>query len=313
MPIRISDAAAQLQTDESEIRDLLMQHRDRFASGGEGDVLADPDFELLRMLVREAHGEALAPIVTVTSGKGGVGKTSTSVNVAVELSKRGRRVILLDADLGLANAHIVAGLRAADRTLSDYLQGDSDLIDIVMDGPAGLKIISGGSGIKEMADLDQKGRTRIIDAVRALRPHCDLILIDTGAGIGDTVTDFVKAADHTLVVTTGNFAAIADAYGIIKVLAQSGYEKPMHVIVNRARSPEEAEQVFTKLNGCSRRFLNSSLNWLGLLPEDSGVEGAVLQRTPFCIANPNSVATRYLTRLVDALDRVLPSQRVRVG
>lgn len=246
-----------------------------------------------------------ANIIAVTSGKGGVGKSSLTVNLAAEFSTRGFRTIIIDVDLGLSNAHILAGMKPG-KTLTDFLDGSVALADIVMDGPAGVKLISGGSGVREMANLDASGRRRILDAIEQLRPHCDLILLDTGAGISNAVTDFVSISNHTIVVTTSNFAAIADAYGIIKVMAQDGFKGTMHLIINRVRSPEEAEQVHKKLQGCTERFLGFELNWLGLLPEDSSVEGAVLQRSPFCEAFPASVATRYLKKLATALERFLP-------
>lgn len=247
----------------------------------------------------------LAPIFAVTSGKGGVGKTSLSVNMATEFARRGHRVIVVDCDLGLANTHILAGIKPS-RTLSDYVEGRAELADVILDGPAGVKYISGGSGVKEMADLDQGGRNTILGALQDLRPFCDLLLVDTAAGVSRSVTDFVSVSDHTIVVTTSNFAAIADAYGIIKILVQEGCRSPMHCVVNRVRSPEEAEQVFVKLKGCAERFLGFELNWLGLLPEDHSVEGAVLKRLPFAEAFPGSVATRYLKKLVTGLERYLP-------
>jgi flagellar biosynthesis protein FlhG len=246
-----------------------------------------------------------AVIFAVTSGKGGVGKTATSVNVAVEFAKRGYRTIIVDTDLGLANTHILAGLKPT-HTLSDYLEGKVALPEIIMDGPSGVKFISGGSGIQEMANLDDGGRKKILGAVEELRPYCDLIVLDTGAGVSKSVTDFVSVSDHTIVVTTSNFAAIADAYGIIKIMIQEGYRSQMHLLVNRVRSPEEAEQVYKKLKGCTERFLSFDLNYLGLLPEDTCVEGAVTRRTPFCEAFPGSVATRYLKKVVSALERYLP-------
>lgn len=247
-----------------------------------------------------------ATVFSICSGKGGVGKTSMCVNLATEFSSRGFRTIIVDADLGLSNTHILAGLKP-EKTLSDYLENRAELAEIILDGPAGVKFISGGSGVREMADLDGDGRGRILEAIESLKPHCDLILIDTGAGISRAVTDFVSISDHTIVVTTSNFAAIADAYGIIKVVVQDGYSKTLHLAINRVRSPEEGEQVYKKLKGCAERFLNFDLNWLGLLPEDHTVEGAVLKRQPFCEAFPSSVATRYLKKLATALERYIGS------
>jgi flagellar biosynthesis protein FlhG len=247
-----------------------------------------------------------ATVFAVTSGKGGVGKTSLSVNVACEFSRRNYRTVILDADLGLANAHILAGIKP-QRTLSDYIEGKAALVDIIEPGPCKVKFISGGSGIKEMANLDDSGRGRIREVIEELKPFCDVVILDTGAGVAKSVTDFVAMADHTIVVTTSNFAAIADAYGIVKVVVQDGYKNPIHCVVNRVRSPEEAEQVFMKLKGCTERFLGYDLNWLGLLPEDNSVESAVLKRSPFSEAFPGSVAARYLAKVVSSLERYVAS------
>ncbi len=251
-------------------------------------------------------------VFAVTSGKGGVGKTSLSVSLASEFASRGYRTIIIDADLGLANTHIVAGVKP-EKTLCDYLSGKADISEVIVDGPNGIKLISGGSGIKEMANLDDKGRQDILGAINELRPYCDLLMLDTGAGVSSNVTDFVSIADHTILVTTTNFAAIADAYGIVKVMVQEGYDKPMHLLVNRVRSPEEAEQVYKKLSGCTDRFLEFELNWLGLMPEDTSVESAVIKRTPFTEAFPTSAATRYLKKVAGALEKFMPPAKAKTN
>jgi flagellar biosynthesis protein FlhG len=226
--------------------------------------------------------------------------------MAVEFAMREHRTIVVDCDLGLANTHIVAGVRV-DRTMSDYLEGRADLTDIILDGPSGVKFISGGSGVREMANLDQEGRNRILDVIQDLRQFSDVIILDTGAGISRSVTDFISVSDHTIVVTTADFAAVADAYGIIKTCQQEGCGNSVHVLVNRVRSPHEAEQVFNKLRDCAKRFLGFDLNWLGLLPEDGVVEAAVVKRLPFREAFPDSVVSRYLGTVVDALEQMLPT------
>ena len=245
-------------------------------------------------------------MLAVTSGKGGVGKTSVSVNMAVEFAKRDYRTIVVDCDLGLANTHILAGIKP-NHTMSDYLEGNASLMDIIADGPSGVKFISGGSGVKEMANLDDDGRKEIRDAVLDMKPFCDIIILDTAAGISRSVTDFVTVSDHTIVVTTADFAAVADAYGIIKTCVQEGHGESIQVMVNRVRSPQEAEQVFNKLRDCAKRFLGLDLNWLGLLPEDSVVEAAVVQRSPFREAFPDSVVSRYLKTVAAAVERLFPA------
>lgn len=305
-----SQAAEVLGITQERLQAAVAEH----ASGLPGEVSQDgsldaAQLESLKRLVHTpqeatAGSGKLAHVFSVTSGKGGVGKTSVSVNLCTEFARRGYRVILLDADLGLANTHILAGVKV-ERSLSHYLDGQAALEECFVEGPHGMKLISGGSGVKEMADLDATGRQSILDVVQELRPHCDLVLIDTAAGISRSVTDFVSVSDHTLIVTTSNFAAIADAYGMIKVLAQEGYGNLVHLVINRVRSPEEAEQVYKKLKGCTDRFLAFDLNWLGLIPEDNAVEGAVLKRAPFCESFPMSVATRYVKKLANALERYL--------
>ena len=197
-----------------------------------------------------------------------------------------------------------------EKTLTDYLEGKAQLPDCIADGQNGLKLISGGQGMAEMANLDEHGRKRIVDAIMDLRSYCDLILVDTGAGVSSAVTDFVQMADHTLVVTNANFAAIANAYGIIKVMVSNGYDKPMHLVVNRARSTEEAKQVFMKLKGCTKKFLDSDLGFLGLVPEDIQVQNSVQKRTPFSEAAPDSIASTYLRKLVDQAEGLIGN---RVG
>ncbi len=244
-----------------------------------------------------------ASLFVVTSGKGGVGKTTLSVNLSVELASRGLRTMLVDADLGLANAHILMGVRPS-LTLTDYLEDRCTVSEILAEGPCGLKLISGGQGIKEMADLDAAGRRRILDAILDLRAYADVIIIDTGAGVSSTVTDFVEAADQTIVVTNANFTAIANAYGIIKVVVQDGYDQPIHLVVNRARSPEEAEQVCEKLTGCTQKFLEMDISYLGLVPEDPRVNRAIQKRTPFTQLFPDSTASQYMKKLVDRIEKL---------
>ena len=217
-----------------------------------------------------------ATVFAVTSGKGGVGKTSIAVNLACEFSRRGLRTVLLDADLGLANAHILAGMRPT-KTLCDYIDGTATLADIAEHGPAHVKFIAGGSGVQAMADIDAEKRQRLVGAVEDLRPFCDVVIVDTGAGVSSNVIDFLGAADHVILVTTSNFAAIADAYGIVKVSVQNGHKQPIHCVINRVRTPEEGEQVFAKLLACTKQFLGFDLNWLGVVPEDGCVEGAILR------------------------------------
>ena len=246
----------------------------------------------------------MAQILSVTSGKGGVGKTSFAVNLATSLARGGRRTLILDADLGLANAHILCGSRP-EKPLSDYVEGKVDLPEVIVQGPEGLRMISGGSGVAEMANLDEGGREKILQAVLSLTPWVDVIIIDTAAGISRSVTDFIKISDHTLVVCTPNFAAIADAYGIMKVITSEGYKGGLHLLVNRVLSMDEAEAVYKKLRGCTNRFLGLDIQLLGFLPEDPAVNKAVQRRIPYLLSFPDSVVCRYLNQVAKKVEDTL--------
>jgi flagellar biosynthesis protein FlhG len=250
-----------------------------------------------------------AAILAIASGKGGVGKTSVATNLAVDLAGRGLRVLLLDGDLGPANAHILLGTQPR-RTLKDYIDGSAQLAEIVQEGPRGVRLISGGSGDVDLADANGSTTTKIVGAVRSLQPYCDVILLDMAAGIGKSVTNLVKIAERVLVVTTPNFTAVSDAYGLVKVLVGDGYRRPMHLIVNRAQSAEEANQVFRRIADCTERFLQFELQWLELLPEDRLVDKAIQKRQPFSLVHPDAMATRYLRKIGDAVTRMLGTTAV---
>lgn len=300
--LTVAQAAATLSITEDQLRELMKIRADELPPKGAGhpDLFSPETIEALRAKL------GVAAVLAIASGKGGVGKTSVTVSMATELARRGRKVVVVDVDLGLANTHIMAGLKPT-RNLSDYLNGSATLTELMMEGPAGVRFISAGSGVSEMANLDQSGRERLMSLVDELRLLCDVIILDTGAGVSHAVTDFVSISDHTIVITTSSFAAIADAYGLIKIAVQECRQGKLHLLVNRVSSVEEGQQVFTKLKGCSERFLSFDLNWLGLLPEDKCVEGAALRRQPFCTAYPDSTVTRYLGKVVTAVERLLPA------
>ncbi len=244
----------------------------------------------------------MAQIVSITSGKGGVGKTAFAVNLAAYLSSKKNRVLLIDADLGLANVHILCGAKPS-YTLSDYIEDKADIADIVVEGPAGVKMISGGSGVAEMANLDEENRNKILKAIVGLKRWCDIIIIDTAAGISRAVTDFIQISEQTIVICTPNFAAIADAYGVMKVVTSEGYWGKINLVVNRVLSSEEAEAVFKKLQGCTERFLGLGISMLGFVPEDPAVNKAVQKRSPFVMSFPGSVASKYLQMIGDEVEK----------
>jgi len=238
----------------------------------------------------------------VTSGKGGVGKTSVSVNLAVQLSRMGRDVILLDADLGTANADVVCNINPP-RNLSHVVAGRCSLQDSLFDAPGGFRLIAGASGLSQMAALSEFERARLMDQMRVLEDDADLILIDTGAGVGPNVLGFLVAADQVLVVTTPEPTAITDAYAVIKTVCRHDENPDLRLLVNMVRDEREARAVYDRVAGVCRRFLGISPRYAGHVLSDPRVPHAVRRRQPFVLEHPNSPASACMHRLAHRIDR----------
>ncbi len=271
--------------------------------------------EALRELVAEdraqqapTHADRSAPTsprattLAVTSGKGGVGKTSISVNLAVQLSQMGRDVILLDADLGTANADVICNINP-QKNLSHVVAGRCSLEDALVDAPGGFRMIAGASGLSQMAALSEFERARLMDQMRSLEEQADLILIDTGAGVGPNVLGFLVAADQILVVTTPEPTAITDAYAVIKTVSRHDNELDIRLLVNMVRDEREARAVYDRITGVCRRFLNVSPRYAGHILSDPRVPYAVRRRQPFVLEHPTSPASVCIHRLAHRIDR----------
>lgn len=239
-------------------------------------------------------------VIAVSSGKGGVGKTSLSVNLALCLAKKGLRVTIFDADLGLSNAEVLLGL-VPPYSLYEVLYGDKSLDEITVRGPWGLKVISGGSGLLEMANLDHKRRRLLLEMLNRFSSRDDFIIIDTGAGINKNVLGFVAAAGEVIVVVTPEPTSLTDAYALIKVLANFKVHAEVNVVVNRAADGREAMRTFARIQNAAGRFLEIKLNSLGWVPEDRSVSRAVKSQQPFCQASPNAPASRSLAGIAEVL------------
>lgn len=245
-----------------------------------------------------------ATVFAVTSGKGGVGKSNVAVNLAIALSQAGKRVVLLDADLGLANADVLCGVNVP-ANLAHVVARQRELKDVMIDAPGGFKLIGGASGLAKMADLSDGDRQRLIRALAQLETQADVIIIDTGAGISPSVLSFTRAADHVLVVTTPEPTAITDAYAAIKVLVRSPGEDPatandrrVSLLVNQSMSPQEASQVYERVAKVARQFLNLVVFDAGYVPRDDAVLTAVRKRSPFVLSAPRSAAAQCMQQLV---------------
>ncbi len=243
--------------------------------------------------------------IAVSSGKGGVGKTSISINLALCLAKMGFRVAVFDADLGMANAEVMLGL-APPYSLYDVLFGNKSLDDITVLGPGGISIISGGSGFLEMANLDQDRRQKLIGMLNMANNHYDFLLFDTAAGINKNVLGFVAAAGEVIVVATPEPTSLTDAYALIKVLSCFKVHSEVHIVINRAANQLEARRTLERLQFTVGRFLNTRINNLGWIPEDKMVSRAIKSQNPFFLARPNSAASRGVAGIAGRLTNTTP-------
>ena len=237
-----------------------------------------------------------ANVIAVTSGKGGVGKSNIAVNLAVQLSRAGKQVVLLDADLGLANCDVLCNLELPFN-LSHVIARYKELPDVMIKAPGGFRLIGGASGLARMADLSDFDRQRIIDALGEVEQQADVILLDTGAGISPNVLSFTRAADHVLIVTTPEPTAITDAYAVIKVMIRDGVERRISLLVNQARSAAEARMVYDRIAKVARQFLGVGLLDAGYISLDESVSAAVRKRTPFSISHPHCPASLGVAQL----------------
>jgi flagellar biosynthesis protein FlhG len=236
-----------------------------------------------------ARAGKVARVVAVTSGKGGVGKTNFSTNLSVFLAARETNVIVVDADLGLANLHVVCGVTPKYH-LEHVMRGERSLSEILWPGPNGIRMIAGASGLAELANLDEDRRSVFIEALHELDQLADLIMIDTGAGLSRNVMAFLCAVEEVIIVTTPEPTAITDAYATIKVLTQENPEANLLLVVNMAQSSTEADAVASRLKSIAQRFLQRDLTYLGYVPQDPAVSRAVRAQQPFVLAYPHSRA-----------------------
>lgn len=241
-----------------------------------------------------------ARVLTVTSGKGGVGKTNITLNLAIALSKMGLRVVILDVDFGLANIDVMLGM-TTKYTLVDLIRGERNIFEVLTDGPDNVKFLSGGSGVEELLQIDRRQLGRFISSIGLLDKLYDIILIDTGAGLSRNVMSFVMAADEVLLVTTPEPTAITDAYALIKMISRRDRHKNIRVIVNKADSPKEANDILSKLTMVSERFLSFNLQKLGYILYDELVPKAVKQQKPFCLSYPKSHVSQQVWQIAESL------------
>ncbi|MEW5785268.1 MAG: AAA family ATPase [Bacillota bacterium] len=255
-----------------------------------------------------------AKVIAITSGKGGVGKTTLAINLGIALSRLRRRVCLIDVDLGTANVDFLLRLNAP-YNISHLLTGEKNLAEISMEGPAKLRVIPGASGLADLANLSEWQFTRLIHAFNQLERESDIVLLDTGAGIAANVTHFLVAADEVLVVTTPDPHAVLDAYALIKTLCRLKEKPNLKLIVNRADSYEEESRVKRNILKACSSFLQQPLEYLGWVPESAHVAKSVREIMPFIIEYPKSEAAGCVVNIARKLaeQRPLPEQHQQSG
>lgn len=261
--------------------------------------------EKLRKIVKEqTTSRRVARVITVTSGKGGVGKSSISVNLAIALSRLGNRVIILDADFGLANIEVMLGIRPR-YNLADLIFRGKTLSEIVTEGPENIGFISGGSGIQELTNLSKDQIINLIQKLVELDERADVIIVDTGAGISDSVMEFIAASSEVLLVVTPEPTSITDAYALLKALNRktdlSLQETTIKMIANRVDSYEDGMELYNKLSIVVNKFLHLKLEYLGALQQDTTVSKAVMRQAPSIVSYPNSQFSKALKEYANNL------------
>lgn len=261
--------------------------------------------EKLRNIVKQERTVPMnARVITVTSGKGGVGKSNLAINLAISFSRLGKKVIVLDADFGLANIEVMLGIRPI-YNLADLMFRGKTLVDIVTEGPEGIGFISGGSGIKELTDLTKDQLIHLSKRLEELDKRADIIIIDTGAGIADNVMEFVTLSAEVLLVVTPEPTSITDAYALLKTLDRRPEFAREHcnikLVANRASSEKEGNELFEKLSVVADKFLNLSLEYIGAIPVDANINKAVMKQQAVSIAYPLSSSSKAIEGVAEKI------------
>lgn len=235
-------------------------------------------------------------VISITGGKGGVGKTNVSLNLAMALAQLGKKVLVLDADLGLANCDVMLGLRV-EKNLSDVLAGRATLDDILVEGPFGIKIVPATSGNQDMTELSPVEHASLIRAFSELQTPVDVLLVDTAAGISDMVLSFSRASQDVLVVVCDEPSSITDAYALMKILSRDHGVEKFKIIANMVRSIKEGQELFAKLTRVTDRFLDVSLELVATIPHDENVRRAARKQKAFMDAYPTTPASMAVKAL----------------
>lgn len=257
-------------------------------------------------------GENMVRVISVTSGKGGVGKTNSTVNIAVALARQGKRVLLLDADLGLGNLDVLLGL-APKYNIDHLLKGEKTFEEVLVDGPGGIKILPASSGIHELTELSAESRLALTAQIENYSDKVDVMLIDTGAGISSNVLFFNVAAQEIVVVVTPEPTSLTDAYALMKVLSTKHGEKHFRLISNTVKSPEDGVEVYRKISLAADRFLNISVDYLGHVLYDDSVHKAVVNQKAVIELYPHTKASKCYESVAKKIAMLPPPKNPKGG
>jgi flagellar biosynthesis protein FlhG len=241
-------------------------------------------------------------VIAVTSGKGGVGKTSVTVNLAVSMAREGKSVLLMDADLGLANIDVMLGLQPK-HNLSHVISGQCTLEEAIVEGPSGIRLVPASSGIKRMAELSPAEHAGLVHAFSELSLDLDVLIVDTSAGISDSVVSFTLAAHDVVVVVCDEPASITDAYALIKLLSRDYGRDRFHILANMTHNLHEGRELFSKLTRVSERFLDVTLDYMGAVPADEYMRKAVQRQQAVVSSFPGSKAAMAFKKLAEQADK----------
>ena len=258
--------------------------------------------------LRRMNQSRLVKVIAVTGGKGGVGKTNVTLNTAISMAKQGKRVMVLDADLGLANVDVMLGLRV-EKNLSHVLSGECTLDEVLVTGPHGIKIAPATSGTQSMTELTPTEHAGLIRAFSELRSDIDVLIVDTAAGISDMVLSFSRAAQDIMVVVCDEPTSLTDAYALIKILNREHGVFKFKIIANMVRNMREGQELFAKLSKVTNRFLDVALELVATIPYDENIRKSVRKQKAIVDAFPGSPAAVAINRLAqNALNWPIPAQ-----
>jgi len=248
---------------------------------------------------QETDTQKQTRIITVTSGKGGVGKSNFSLNFALSLLKQNKKVLIFDVDLGLANIDVLMGVSPRQNILQ-MIDKNLSIWDIVEEGPMGLQFIAGGSGFNHLFQLDERKLTKFFDELSSIHGLVDYVILDTGAGLSNENLRFILASDDVIVVTTPEPTSITDAYAVLKMIHSKDPGTDIKLVVNRCTTEKEGIQTAKKLQLVAKQFLDKDVQVLGYIPDDQNVTKAVKKQSPFTLEFPTSTATQAMNKITNS-------------